>query len=366
MGEGVIFRSDNLLVRRVPAGASDTVFVSFDPYTEQDSFDRSGFCEHILQSLGIPAVHVLQRRNHWLQHPELPDTLVAIREAVREYRRIVAIGSSLGGFGALTYGVAFGAHVGLALSPQFSVDPRTAPYETRWRHDVAKIRFLKQPVPPSLPLQVIAFDPADAADAKHAALYAERSPTILIPAWYGGHPVGAYLHETGALKLLIESLAAADPDPHFVETITAQFRKQRRRSSQYLYALAQQIPPWRPRSRLAAARLAAETGNPICQSHYAALLDAAGRHDEALPVHRAACAHPDPNPAAYWNLMAHHVALGQDAQAESVGRDGLRRYPRSPQLRRKLRWLVLRRRLSLGRLFPAFGLRALQRGMERR
>ncbi|NIJ08792.1 pimeloyl-ACP methyl ester carboxylesterase [Sphingomonas vulcanisoli] len=353
-----IFRSPDLLIRGV-AGGGDVAFVSFDCYTEQDTVDRPGFGEVFFEALGIPAFHILHRRNHWFQHPELPEALAALRPHLAGYRKVVVYGSSMGGFAALAYGSLLGAHIGLALSPQYSVDPKVAPFESRWRADIRRIRFLKPDRAPPLPRQFIAFDPADAADARHAALFADRSPTVLIPARHGGHPVGAFLNETGVLRALIDRLVTDDDDSHLAAEMIARLRAGRRSSGQYLFGLARRIPMRRLRSKLAVAKLASDTGVPVYQSHYAALLDQCGRHSEALAIHRLACAHPDPNPAAFWNLMAHHVALGQEGEAERIAREGLRRYPRSPQLRRKLRILALRRRLRLDRLAPSIGRRVL-------
>ena len=355
----VIFRSDDILVRGPSGGAAEVAVVSFDCYTEQDTLDRPGFGETFFRGLDLPAFYILHRRNRWFQHPELGTALAALQPHLAGYRKVIVYGSSMGGFGALAYGGLLGAHVGLALSPQYSVDPNVAPFEHRWRDDVARIRFLRPDRGPSLPRQYIAFDPADRADARHAAMFADRSPTILIPARHGGHPVGGFLNDTGVLRSLIERLATIEDDPGLGPEMVARLRAGRRSSGQYLFALAKRIPARRLAAKLAIAKLAGETGNPVYESFYAAVLDQCGRHAEALPIHHRACSQTDPNPVAFCNLMAHHVALCQGAEAERVGIAGLRRYPRSPQLRRKLRWLIVRRRLHLDRLMPSLGRKLL-------
>jgi len=114
----------------------DTLIVTFDNMKSRDqtppcypwghAFVEALKCSH----LGI----AMCRRNDWFRHRDLTaffDDLAA-QGFFNQFRDVVFYGSSMGGFGALTYcAYAPGARV-VAFAPQSSLDPKLVPWETRF------------------------------------------------------------------------------------------------------------------------------------------------------------------------------------------------------------------------------------------
>jgi len=312
-----LFRSDELLVRRIGGLGSAICYVTFASYTDDRTLDRPGFGEDHFRARGIDAVHVLSRENRWYQHPELDEALAAVAAATKGYEQVIAYGSSMGGFAALRYGATCGATVGLALSPQYTVDPAAVPFDRRWAEDVARIAFRDDDRLPALPRQYIAFDPCDPHDRQHFELFAARSPTQGVPVPHGGHPVGSYLVETDMLRALLQGIEAGSFDAH---AYARELRRHRRRSGHYFYILARRTPAYRPRQKLALARLAVETqgDNALYQSQFGAALDAAGQFEAAFAAHQRAIAMPHAGMFQTHYLMLHHEARGDYDRALAI------------------------------------------------
>jgi hypothetical protein len=346
-GTSQLFRSEELVVRRVGGFGSDVCYITFDSYTDNRTLARPGFGEEYLRGRGIDAIHVLSRNNHWYQYPELPDALAAVAAATIGYAKVIAYGSSMGGYAALRYGAACGADVGVALSPQFSVDPAIVPFDRRWADDVARIAF-RGDAPAPLPSQYIVYDPCDAHDRPHFELFAARSPTHGIAVPHGGHPVGGYLTETGLLGLLLEAVEDGTLD---AAAFGQELRRRRRRSGHYFFVLAQRVPAHRPRQKVALAAMAVGThdDNPAYHSQLAAALDAAGDFDAAYEVHQRAIAMTDGGLYPRHGLLLHHEARGEYDRALAIAAGLMVDFPAVlwlPNVRQRLR----RKRRQMRRL----------------
>lgn len=351
-----LFRSDELLVRAATGFGGPLCYITFDSYTDNRTLARPGFGEPYFQARGMDAIHVLSRDNRWYQHPELDDALRSAAAAVDGYERVIAYGSSMGGFAALRYGRASGATVGLALSPQYHVDPAVVPFDRRWAEDVARIAFRDDDFP-ALPLQYVAYDPLDPNDRRHFELFAARSATHGLPVPHGGHPVGSYLAETDMLRALLEGVEAGDLDP---QDYARELRRRRRRSGQYFFVLARSTPPHRPRQKIALARLAAETqaDNPHYRNQLGAALDEVGEYDAALVEHERAAAMPSASMFQKHHLMQHYEARGDHDRALAIVDRLIDEHPEVlwlPSERRRIR-RKKRHRTLLGRLASKLGL----------
>jgi tetratricopeptide (TPR) repeat protein len=355
-----LFRSDDLLVRRVAGFGGPLCYVTFASYTDDRTLDRPGFGEEHFRGRGVDAIHVLSRDNRWYQHPELMDALAAVAAAVAGYERVIAYGSSMGGFAALRYGAACGATVGLALSPQYSVDPAVAPFDQRWADDIARITFCDDAHLPTLPVQYVAYDPRDPYDRRHFDLFAARSATNAVPVPYGGHPVGSYLVETEMMRPLLEGIEGGSFDH---EIFARELRRRRARSGHYFYILAHRMPPHRPRQKVALARRAVETqgDNPLYCSQLGNALDVAGEFDEAYRVHQDAIAMSHSNMFQTHYLMLHHELRGEYDRAIEIGDRLIAENP-------EVLWLLLERKRArrkrrhqswLGRLGGKLGMDGL-------
>lgn len=306
-----LYRSENLSVRR-EGDRGGTMFVTFGSYTSEPSLDREGFGESFLRRLDHDAIHVINSRNRWYQHPEREEALAAIAAVTRDYDRVITYGSSMGGYAALRYAVACGADVAVALSPQFSVDPRVVPWEIRWQPDVARIRFAEPGYVPAA-VQYVFYDPRVPLDRLHAEQIAQVAPARLIPIPYGGHPVGPLLAETGALQSAIRSIIADDFDP---ADVRRRVRKKRSESQHQYFVFARHCAARHPtRALRLLERAAAIEPESHIASAQAVLLDRLGRVDEAGSLHRAAVERTPSNGRAWVEYSLHLEASGNTAAA---------------------------------------------------
>jgi hypothetical protein len=287
----ILYRSRALEVKRVGAGDGTRQVVTFDSYHEPRGIDRPGFGEAFFQAEGITAIHVMTHGNDWFQYPEMTSVLTLIRHACAGTERLLSYGSSMGGYAALRFAGEIGAHAALALSPQYSLDPRKVPFENRWTPDRRRIRFIKSldGMITSGSRMILAYDSALEADRRHAELLAAETDMTLLPLPYAGHPVGGFLNDARLLRPLVLTVLDGSFDP-------ARFRRaahsRRTGSAHWLANLAERQPGVRVGTSIALARRAVA----LAPDH-ASLLDvlarrlaAAGRYDEALAIHHQAIA----------------------------------------------------------------------------
>lgn len=311
-----LFRSDNLLVR--PVGArGGAVVITFGSYATEPTLDRQGFAEDFLRQIGVDAIHVINRRNRWYQHPERTAALAAVADAARAYDRVITYGSSMGGYAAWRYAADCGADTAIALSPQFSGDPNVVPWETRWQADVARTRF-SEPAYVGGARGYVFYDPRLAPDARHAAMIAAASGAVRIPVPFGGHPVGPLLVETGVLQQAIRAIMAGTFDS---ASVRPQIRRERSRSQHLHFVMAQQCAD---RHTETALRLLARAAEIEPESHIlsarAVLLDQLGRSGEAAPLHVAALRRTPGNTHARISYALHQEMMGDaGGAARSLG-----------------------------------------------
>lgn len=348
-----LFRSENLAVRRV-GERGGTLVITFGSYTNEATLDRPGFAQEFLHEARIDAVHVINRCNRWYQHPERDEALATVAAVVRGYQRAITYGSSMGGYAALRYAVPCGADTAVALSPQFSVDPRLTPWEVRWQADVAQTRFDEPSYVPAQ-RQYVFYDPRVALDARHVDLIAEAGPVDRIAIPYGGHPVGALLVETGSLQAAIRGIVADDFEP---AAVRRQVRRERGASQHQYFVMARHCAGRHP---ALAVRLLERAAEIEPESHIlsarAVLLDRLGRSDEARPLHEAAIARTPSNSLAWMGYAGHLEAAGDGHAAARA----LRRAAPGQLGSMLLRVRIMQARLWLRR----HGLRRIDRLVER-
>jgi len=299
----------------VAAGDGSYVVVTFDSYHEPAGVDRPGFGETFFRTEGITAIHVMSYRNDWFQYAEIVEILRTIGAACAGAERLLAYGSSMGGYAALRFADAIGAHAALALSPQFSLDPRKVPFETRWAPDRRRIRFL-----PTLdgvilpgPERIFAYDSALEADRRHAELLTAAAPMTAIALPHAGHPVGGFLNDIKLLRPLVLTALDGSFD-------AARFRRaahaRRTGSAHWLAHLAERQPAWRGALGVALARRAADMApdHPALHDALARRLAAVGRFPEAIEAHQRAIA-IEPIVDYLWGLSKTLFAAGDTAGA---------------------------------------------------
>ena len=288
MQESVVYRSDTLCVRVTSGTDTSRWVVTFDNYGSPSGFDRPSFGEQFLISRGVSVVAVLGRGNDWYQYNDLAAALAAARLSIGDATTIMTYGSSMGGYAAIRFADRVGATACLALSPQYSNDPKRTPFEWRWPQEAATIEWL-----PELggPLRcacrpVIVYDNRS-DDAQHVALIRAEIPIVDLPIGYTGHPITTFLSSIGMLERLVFEVLDGTLD---APARLAEAHQLRAMDPVYLSELARLQPPRRMQTgiRLARRALAGAPENSLMLHILAKKLSAAGEHEEAIPLHRRA------------------------------------------------------------------------------
>lgn len=280
-----LFRSDNVVVRCVPAEDVSRWVVTFDNYGIGPGFDRLAFGETFLRSAGVSAVHVMGAREDWYQYPEMAEVMAVVRRATSGAARVMTYGSSMGGYAALRFADAAGANAVLAISPQYSVDPVKVPFETRWLQDGHRIQWLPEIDGPirCACTPVIVFDPSG-NDKRHVDRIAAETAIQRIDLRHSGHPAATYLAELELLGPLALQTLSGDLD---AAAFRAEARRQRRQCPAYLSRLAELQPKARIDLALNLARMAnvIAPANPIALMTLASLLSRNGDHEQAIAIY---------------------------------------------------------------------------------
>lgn len=283
-----IYRSDTLLVRKRDGLCRKRWVVTFDHYGITGTFDRPGFGEEFLASRGISLITVLGRGNDWYQYPDIAAALAAARSALLRADRVITYGSSMGGYAAIRFADALGAHGCIAISPQYSNDPAKVPFESRWPEDARRIDWRgESPRPIRCAADpVIVYDPS-IEDGEHVRRIACDMRCRALPIRHAAHPATSFLGSTGLLPDLILSVL----DGSFA---LSPFRRRamaaRKTDPVYLCEIARRQPAWRPRLGIALARRAVARAPGIDLVHHvlACRLAQAGHVTEALASHARA------------------------------------------------------------------------------
>lgn len=285
----ILYRDQELLVRHQSGHGTSVCVVTFDSYSDVLDLDRPAFGEHFFAGERIDAVHVLSRSNRWYQYPDMEAACTSVRAAVRGYDRVVAYGSSMGGYAALRLAGLVGARAVLALSPQWTIDWRRASWERRWAESsrVFEDVWEGSVPPPSIEETFVIFDPL-LRDRRHVdGLERDgyRFRHVEIPG--GGHPVGGFLAEIGLLRPAVLDVIAGRFDP---EQWRRAALEKRSGSAQALLAESSRVSKARIGRRLALLQRAAQIApsDPIVLSRLALELAWAGRSTDALAHHRRA------------------------------------------------------------------------------
>lgn len=279
-----LYRSDTVVVRQVAAGDRDRWAVTFDNYGIGPGFDRPGFGEAYFQTRGISAIHIMGRGDDWYQYADMDAAMATVRTATQGATRILTYGSSMGAYAALRFADAAGATDVLALSPQYSIDPKVAPNETRWSQDFRRIRWQPRMLGPMScsARAVIIYDPIG-PDRWHGERITQDIACHSVRLPYTAHPVTTYLYDVGLLDSLIAGMLNGDFD---VRAFRRQARAQRAASGIYLGEIAEAQPRRRAGLALALARRALDVGpgNPHARVCLARLLSLDGQHAESLTI----------------------------------------------------------------------------------
>ena len=220
-----VFSSPQVAVRAVTGYSDACCFVTFNHIEDIRSLDRPGFGQEFLRFKRIDALHILTRENDWFQNEDFLVACAQVAELTRHYRRVVAYGSSMGGYAAIRYGGRVGAGVAFAMSPQYSINPCEAGFEYRWNNLCSRIDFTNE-VSGScfVPSAFIAYDPYS-LDIRHVDLLRRYTHVTDIRILNSGHPCTGYLSELGLLQQAVVDLAGGTFDPLALQRRARELRK---------------------------------------------------------------------------------------------------------------------------------------------
>jgi hypothetical protein len=332
-----VFRSANLVARAVTGLSADRCVVTFSPFEDNHALGRPGFEQGFLRRARVDAIHVIPRGNHAYQYADLPELCRQVAKVTSTYARIVAYGSSMGGYAAIRYGGWAGADVALALSPQFTLDPWRRPFDGRWPDHVRNVQFLHEHGRVPVRQAIVVYDPSDRYDDAHARLLRTLTHVIPVPLTGCGHPCTGLLADLG----LLHPMALDVCDRTFApDALIADFGRRCEESPQFHFVRASRTRDRNERYRLmneAAARAPTHGGMILALAEAAIEVGLPEIALEALDrAHRA-----EPGRTQYLRSRAHEVA-GRLEQAIEIMEDLCRPGTESPVYRAALRRLKRR------------------------
>lgn len=167
---------------------------------------------------GLAVLGVKMKRADWYRGEALQAFFQSMdfHDLLHAYRRVVFTGSSMGGFGALTFSTV-GSLV-IAHNPQTTLDPELTPWDKRFPDSRLldwSGRFARAEEGARQAERVfVTYDPFDAADARHVA---RLDPGNLVPlkAPMLGHPLAGFLRRIGLLAELVPLALSGDLTPEW-------------------------------------------------------------------------------------------------------------------------------------------------------
>ncbi len=288
-----LYRSADLLVRARIGFDSPYCLVTFGSYTDNRTLTRDGFGEAFLVSRSVNAIHILSRDNDWYLLPDIERALKAASGAAKSFDRVTTYGSSMGAYAAIRLGGLVGATTAIALSPQFSLDPRVAPFEDRWPVEARRLDYeIERRLARTgfVPSAYVFYDPSD-PDARHADLFRPQLEVRDVRLPDCGHPVTGFLAEVGLLeRVALEPSQGAFDREAFERDALAK----REFAPQYYLTLASRPIAAEKRLELVRRAYALFSSDVGYMARYGEALWMAGRHDDAVAMFdQAMRAEPD-------------------------------------------------------------------------
>ena len=124
--DGVVYSSDNIeaLWRQ---GRSDYLVVSFGTKNEVANGEFY-WLKAVAERADLSVIGFMPRTSSWYPQAEVADAVHAIGAILRAYKKIIVVGTSMGGYAALKHSARLGATHVLSFAPQYSIDPMDVGY----------------------------------------------------------------------------------------------------------------------------------------------------------------------------------------------------------------------------------------------
>jgi len=210
-GVAILHRGEKYVVRFLKCNSTPTAVVCFATWKPRPSLLGELASERFFWRRGLNTISILAADNDWFQHAEIETALAAIRAATAGYD-LIGYGGSMGAYASINFADRLGLRRVIAICPQYSIDERRAPYESRWRAEAALIMasggFSRDRIDQvSPPVQGwIVYDPTS-GDRHHATNIQRRHQLVQVPVWLARHNEMRMLQQCKLLEpMLIEML----------------------------------------------------------------------------------------------------------------------------------------------------------------
>lgn len=202
----------------------DRFVMTFPDMTHPTGPDAPGWANGFLRKRGAAVISLTFEKTNWYQSEGFFPAIEAVRAFVAGRAPISAYGASMGGYGAILAGRRLGADRVVALSPQFSIEPKVAPFDHRYRAAAAEIGSFIHEVSEEISDEISYFVMHDAThelDRKHVDLFpkAARWHSIVQPG--GGHGVLETLIQAGGKEALFRLILGAGDHLELRQTVRA-------------------------------------------------------------------------------------------------------------------------------------------------
>jgi hypothetical protein len=209
----VLFADDSLRITTIGDPASPNVFLSFTGlYHAMGSIKMEEFVG-TTRLPGYFAIFITDLKRSWFNGFP-PEAILEPIAPLVAGKRIVTIGNSLGGFGAIWISRYLPVDVALAFCPQFSVHPDEVPGETRWqefRREISEWRVRSLEGAFNDATRYYTFN-GDGPDEMHWRRLPHLANCTHLLIAGSGHETALFLKERGVLGAVIEN-AATGGDP---------------------------------------------------------------------------------------------------------------------------------------------------------
>lgn len=220
--------------------AERRLVVTYDNLASVRDLDgRRLWGQEFLLASGWDVLGVLIKAKDWFRHPPLIAAMESLRDDgfFASFGAVSAFGSSMGGFGALTFAGLYPGATILAFAPQSTLDSARVPFETRYRYARRTLPWTGPYADAADAARAAAriylvYDPHQREDALHVARL-EGANTLSLRMPHFGHKLPPALLRMGQLKPLAHAALAGTLAP-------AQFHRMMRArfgSPAYLEAL---------------------------------------------------------------------------------------------------------------------------------
>lgn len=190
----------------------ETLIVTFDNMKSRDMpVPRYPWAHQFVAKQGHSHLGIMmKRRNDWFRHRQLCDFFDELRDSgfFDRFDDVVFYGSSMGGYGALTYASACPRARAIAFSPQSTLSPELVPWERRYenarlRGDWSEPRYADAAeTTRALRKALVFYDPYMAEDRAHADRLAVPG-VVHLPCPFLGHKIPRYLAFWGLLGTVV-------------------------------------------------------------------------------------------------------------------------------------------------------------------